>query len=114
MMSKTLAEVTDKVLKKLGRLPAGQVAKAYQKDAVEQEYDGLYDELLNDGIVNWAKADDIPDFAFYPIIILLCGRTADDFGVPDKWSARETQQRKKISAQISSPYVSATTPFEDY
>jgi len=113
-MSKTLAEVAEKVLKKLGRLADGQVAPASQKKSVTDEYDGLYDELLNDGLVNWAKADSIPDFAYNPICILLLGRVADDFGVPDKWSARETQQRKKISAQISSPYVSATTPFEDY
>jgi len=113
-MPKTLLEVATKVLQKLGRLPADQVASGSLLDSIESEYDGLYEELFNDSLVNWAKDEDLPDFAFSPIQILLLGRVADDFGVPDKWSPREEQQRKKLSAQITSPYVSQPTTFEDF
>jgi len=113
-MSKTIEEAATKVLSKLGRLPAGQVATSAQIKSVTDEYDGLYDELLNDSLVDWAKDDDLPDYAFNPVVILLLGRTADDFGVPDQWSAREDQQRLKLGSQISSPYVYQPTEFEDF
>lgn len=114
MMSKTIDQISTSVLKKLGRLPDGQVAPASQLKTVEEEYNELYDELLNDSLVNWAANDDIPEFASGPIKILLLGRVAADFGVPDIWSPREEQQRKKLSSQITSEYVSQTTTFESF
>ena len=113
-MSKTIKEIATKVLQKIGRLPSNQTMSAGHEKSVTDEYDGLYDELLNDSLVNWAKADDIPDFAFHPITIMLCGRVADDFRVPDKWSQRETQQRMKLAKQLESPYVPEVTQMESY
>lgn len=113
-MSKTIKEISNSVLRKLGRLPDGQVAPASQQEIISDDYDDLYQELLNDSLVNWAATDDIPDFAAGPIKILLLGRNADDFGVVDKWSVRERQQRLKLSSQITSPYVPQETQFEDF
>ena len=80
-MAKTKLEIAVKVLRKLGRLPDGQVAPASQTAIVEDSYDGLYSELEGRALVSWSATDDIPDFAAHYIVILLCGRVADDFGV---------------------------------
>ena len=114
-MSKTIAEIAKEVLQEIGRLPDGQVAPASQVKTVEDAYTGLYDELLNDSLVNWAIADDeIPEFATDPIIIMLAGRVAGKFGVPNQWRAAEPTMRLRLGKNISSPYVSQTTTFEDY
>ncbi len=112
-MAQTIAEISESVLKKLGRLPDGQVAPASQTKQVKDAYTGLYDELLNDGLVSWDSTADIPDFAVYPITILLLGMVSDNFGVPDRWSAARDLMRFKLSQQISSPYVPEPTEYED-
>ena len=113
-MSKTIAEIANSVLKKLGRLPDGQTAPASQTKVVKDAYTGLYDELLNDSLVNWGIDDDIPSLAVYAITVLLLGMTANDFGVTDAWSNREVLMRRKLSKQITSPYVPQETVFEDF
>jgi hypothetical protein len=112
-MSKTISEITTKVLTKIGRLPAGQSATAGQITTVGDAYDGLYQELLILNIVGWAATDDIPDEASNSIQILLAGRVASDFGVPDEWSQFETLMKQRLSAQITSAYIPQTTRFED-
>jgi hypothetical protein len=113
-MSKTIAEIALDVLQKLGRLPEGQTATAEQQKKVTDAYDGLYDELIKDSLVNWSSDDSVPEFAVYPIKILLTGMVADDFGVQDVWSARRDQMRSMLSKSLASPYVPQSTQFEDY
>lgn len=112
-MSKTIGDITKRVLQKIGRLPDGQVAPASQTKVVEAAYDGLYQELWNDSLVTWAAIDDIPEFAVNPIIIILSGRVADDFGVPNQWAQREFGIMATLARQLASPYVPQPTQFED-
>lgn len=113
-MAKTKLEISTRVLKKLGRLPAGQVAKQYQIQTVNDAYDGLYQELLNNALVDWTSTDDIPEYAVDPITIMLSGRVADDFGVPDKWSQFEGDMKRILSQQLALPYTSQPTTFVSY
>jgi hypothetical protein len=114
-MSKTIAEIGKEVLQEIGRLPDGQVAPASQLKTVKDAYTGLYEELLNDSLVNWPLEDDaIPEFATDSLIILLSGRVAGKFGVPNVWRAAEPLMRKKLGSQISSPYEPQPTTFEDF
>jgi len=113
-MAKTIAEIANDVLKKLGRLPDGQVAPASQTKIVKDAYTGLYDELLNDSLVNWGSSDSIPSFAVYPVTMLLLSMTADDFGVPNSWLQLRSSLRFMLSQQILSPYEAQTTEFEDF
>jgi hypothetical protein len=112
-MSKTISEITTKVLSTIGRLPAGQSATAGQITIVGDAYDGLYQELLILNIVDWSATDDIPDHASFSIITMLAGRVADQFGVPNGWLQFETRMKQRLSAQITSAYIPQTTRFED-
>lgn len=113
-MSKTIEEVRNMVLRVVGRFQEGNVPNSNTAGIVEDAYDGLYDELLNDSLVNWSKADDLPEFAVNPVKILLSSRVAFDFGVPNVWAQFEDVMRLKLSQQIASPYVSQPTQAEYY
>lgn len=113
-MSKTLTEIATSVLQEIGRLPDNQVAPESQIKKVTDAYDGLYEELLNNELVNWSKADDVPDFATRKIIIMLSGRVANNFGVPDVWSQLEDLQLKLLSQQLTTTYVHQPTQFENF
>lgn len=112
-MAKTINEIASSVLRKLGRLPSGQVAPADQIAIVKDAYDGVYEELLNNSNVSWAKTDDIPDFATKYIKLLLLSDVADDFGVPNQWLSLMDYAKLSIAQQIASPYVPQPTQFED-
>ena len=113
-MAMTITQIAKEVLQEIGRLPDGQVAPASQVKTVERAYDGLYEELLNNSLVNWAALDDIPDFASNFLIIMLAGRVSGRFGVPDQWTAREGNMMALLSQQLASPYVPQPTQFEDF
>ena len=113
-MSKTIAEIGKEVLQEIGRLPDGQVAPASQLKTVKDAYTGLYDELLNDSLVSWPLDDEIPEFATDILITMLSGRVAGKFGVPNQWRAAENLMKRRLSGQITSPYIAQPTTFEDY
>jgi hypothetical protein len=114
-MSKTINEVATKVLFKLGRLPNGQVAPANMLNIVKDAYDGLYEDLFENSLVNWASDDAIPEFAVWPIIILLCARVGDDFGVnTDRFIALNDSMEGKLAELIASPAESDVTPGQFY
>jgi hypothetical protein len=114
-MSKTIAEIGKEVLQEIGRLPDGQVAPASQLKTVKDAYTGLYEELLNESLVNWPIADDeIPEFATDALIILLSGRVAGKFGVPNQWRGAEDIMKSRLNSQITSPYEPQPTTFEDF
>ncbi|MCP4365423.1 MAG: hypothetical protein GY800_09025 [Planctomycetes bacterium] len=112
-MVKTLDQISERVLRKLGRLPLGQVMDADQAQQVKDAYAELYAELLNDGIMEWVETDDIPDYAVSSIISMLLANLADDFGVPNQWASNYEYFRIKLASQIASPYVYQPTPFEE-
>lgn len=113
-MAKTIEEIAEKVLREIGRLPAGQVATASQVDTVKDAYSGLYEELLNNSLVDWSSIDDIPEYATYSVISMLAGRVSGEFGVPDIWSQNEIAFKRNLSQQLASPYVPQPTQFEAY
>jgi len=117
-MSRTTKELSEKVLRKLGRLPAHQTMTASQEKHVTDEYDDLYQELLDNSIVNWASSDDIPSNVYNPIYNILRERLKADFGVPGMGTSElelyERRMRLKISKVITNPYISQTTQFEDF
>lgn len=116
-MARTILELVDSVLSKHGRKPSGQTADPSNVKTVEDEYDELYQELLDNGLVNWAVRDNIPLNASGIIKKFLLGRTADNFGKIDKWTASEEQVRQlnlQLSRLLASPYVEQPTPFEDF
>lgn len=116
-MAKTIKEVSQEVLQEIGRLPMGQTANANQLKTVSDSYDGLYQQLFNDSLVDWSATDDIPEYATDTVIKMLSGRISGRFGVPDVWTATKEQRnnlRRELACQIASPYVPGETPYKDY
>ena len=113
-MAQTKAQIATRVLLKHKRLPIGQVADDNLLSQVKTEYDELYQELKDDGIVNWAATDNIPDNVVRPIYLILLGRTADNFGRPDKWSAYEDVFKQRILRILAPTYVHTPTKFENH
>lgn len=113
-MSKTLTEVATMVLQEIGRLPDNQVAPESQIKKVTDSYEGLYEELLNNELVNWSSVDDIPDFAVRNIVVMLSGRVANNFGVPDIWTAQDEYRQKLMSQQLTTTYTPQPTRFENF
>lgn len=113
-MAFTIGEIAKEVLQEIGRLPDGQVAPSSQTKTVERAYEMLYDELLNNSLVNWAAIDDIPNFAADNIINILAGRVSGRFGVPDQWTPQEEARMNSLAQQLASPYVPQPTQFEDF
>jgi hypothetical protein len=112
-MAKTILEIATSVLQRNGRLAAGNVPKQYHIKIIEDSYEGLHEELLNDSQINWSSSDDIPDFASDSIITLLLGRTARAFGVNNEWIVLDPAMRRKLSKQIAPPYEGRPTQFSN-
>lgn len=113
-MAKTLKEVSNRVLRDLGRLPGSQTATAAQLKIVSDAYEGLYDSLFNDSLINWASTDDIPEFAVRPVVTMLKAQVAESFGNdPTVFLAQENAMRQLLASQLASPYESTTTQFEN-
>lgn len=77
----TLVELRKAALQEAGILAAGEAASASDDQLVSQKYDALYDMLLTLGLVAWAAADDIPEYAEIPITQMLAAAIAPAFGI---------------------------------
>jgi len=118
-MARTQNELADTILKELGALPDGQTPVASHRTQVKDEYDNLYQELLDDGIVNWSASDDIPNNVFTAIKNMLLNRCAAKFDVPNVWTVYGLEEmdmamRKRIQRTISEPYTETTTVYEGF
>lgn len=110
-MAKTIAEIAVGVLREIGRLPDGQVAEASQLQTVKDAYSGLYEDLFNNSLVNWASTDKIPEFAVYPIKQMLAGRVAGEFGVDaTKYLVLVDTMEAKLAENLANPSEQDVTP----
>ena len=110
-MAKTIAEIAVGVLEEIGRLPDGQVAPASQLQKVKDAYTGLYEDLFNNSLVNWAEDDSIPEFAVYPVEQMLAGRVAGKFGVDaTKYLVLVDTMEAKLAENLANPSEQDVTP----
>lgn len=110
-MAKTINEIAVGVLEELGRLSDGQVAPASQVQKVKAAYDGLYEDLFNNSLVNWSSTGSIPEFAVYPIEQLVAGRVAGKFGVDStKYDVKAEAMRGRLAENLANPSEEDTTP----
>lgn len=114
-MSKTITAIAVGVLQEIGRLPDGQVAEASQTKIVKDAYDGLYEDLFNNSLVNWASTDSIPEFAVFPIEQMLAGRVAGKFGVDaTKYLVLDDVMRSKLAENVANPSEQDVTPMVSF
>lgn len=113
----TLLSVKQKAFRRIGVLGAGQTMSGDQDVQATTAYNSIYDRLLSQELVGWAKASDIPDEFVESVVSLLAFELADEYGISDsRW------QRLQYRAGLAIPelrtlifpnYVS-TTEVTDY
>lgn len=112
-MAKTKAQIAQRVLTKTNRVPIGETADANLTALVKEHYDEVYQELLQDGLVDWGSADSVPDHAVSLIVLLVTVRAADDLRVPEQRLQRLIAQvkpaRKQLAAALAATYEHLTT-----
>ena len=113
-MALTIEQISKSLLTKLGRLPEGQSATGAQVAQVQEEYNDLYTELNEDGLVNWTSDADIPTGAAGFIKTLLLSRLADNFGVPNQWLALEDRTKIRLGAVVRGAYIPRPTKSEGF
>ena len=64
--------------------------------------------------MNWGESEDIPEFAFDPMTMIVAGRVAGKFGVQNVWRAAEDLFKMKLGKQIASPYNYRETVYEGF
>lgn len=75
----TKAQVRNRVLRKLKRLPLGGSPNANDAGIVEDAYDDVYAFLAEKNAVTWSSSDDIPSEAVRQIVKIVTYEVADDF-----------------------------------
>jgi hypothetical protein len=95
----TSAELQVAVLQELGVLATGESALAADGAIVTDHYGSLYEMLLTEGLVSWAAADNIPDFAERPVTLMVAYLCCGKFGV----SAQKVAELKRVGALSLAP-----------
>lgn len=109
----TQQQLKNKAAKRLGILATGQALTGPQDAILQTAYNSLYDRMLRDGRVVWAKDADIPDALLDPLSALLANKSADDFGVSDARYVRLQNAVRKAEREISSYVAPAYVPPSD-
>ena len=104
-------------MSKLGRYDQNAVDGADQLN-VEAAYSAVYSVLLDEGLVTWASADDVPDKYTVPIVGLVASYLKPDYLIPlspDDLNPIPYQANARLlRRQLSAPYVPVETPIQAY
>ena len=80
-MSKSVADLADLVLQRLGVLDAEETASDADHQFVEDAYTDLHERLTEEGLVTWDVGDVIPTGAVSPMTSILAIEVAQEFGI---------------------------------
>lgn len=101
----TSAELQVAVLQELGVLASGESVNASDGSIVTQAYEALYEMLLTEGLVSWAEADDVPEFAERPVTLMVSYLCCSKFNVP----AQKKAELRATGALSAKPPSEAET-----
>lgn len=108
-MAKTKAEVRNRALVMLGKLPMGQTPSSVLADDMEDVYDQVYADLKARGLVTWSSTDSVPDEFVDQIATLMASRRSE--GIPNdryvRITAASTGAIKSISRIIEGKWVNS-------
>ena len=106
-MAKTKAELRNRALVMLGKLPLGQTPTAALANDMEDVYDQVYRRLELRGLVTWSSADSIPDEFVEDITALMAFERSE--GIPDsrynRIASAASRAVNSISAVISGEWT---------
>lgn len=104
-MAQTIAQVRNRALTKLVKLPLGQTPTGAQADDMENAYNQVYSRLEQLGLVSWSSTDDIPDEFVEDVVSLMAFERAE--GVPDNLYVRLRDDASRAVPAISN-YIAGT------
>lgn len=90
-LTKTRAELSEAVLRKLVVIDAWETAASEDSDFVSDAYDAKYDELIDQEIAYWSR-DAIPNAIFAAVVNLIVNEVREAFGEPMSASAKEQEE----------------------
>jgi len=104
-MALTKAQMRNKVLRRIGRLPEGQVASDADADIVDETIDEAHAFLEAKGIAYW-ETSAIPDEIAHQLCKYLAAQVAPEFMSPSEaaiYVALEANALTEMRAAVSSP-----------
>jgi hypothetical protein len=124
-MAIPLADIYQRTGFKLGVIRAEENLSAEDGDLVARSYEGLHDQLLSEGLMNWGVEDDVPEWAAPCIIDMLAAILVDEFGVeePRRTTVKAegilgarpvSQAERKLRRQMAAPYIPNVLPTEQF
>lgn len=114
-MAKTIAEVRNRALVMLGKLPLGQTPASALANDMEDAYNQVYARLEARGLVTWSSTDSIPDEFVEDVTALMAFERAED--IPESRYVRIASAAQRAPANISATIAGRWTnprPYTDY
>ena len=111
-MAKTVAEIKQRALQKLGKLAFGATAESALDDDIQNAYDQVYDRLEGDGLVAWSKTGSVPDKFVQQVVAIVAFERSDSLPA-DKYNrlAMEASMAPtKIAKHLKGPWVNPLKP----
>ncbi len=99
-MAKTKAEMRNRALVKLGKLPLGQTPDGAASSDMEDVYDQVYARLELKGMVTWSSTDSVPDEYVEDVTALMAFERSE--GIPDSRYIRIRDDANRAFINISS------------
>ena len=113
----TKTEIATQVLQKLAVLEADETPSTEDLTFVEGKYDGVYQLLKSENLVDWGAAENIPDKAKIPVVGLVARECLEDYIVPTQIMQSlilsEDRYKRQLKALEYNYYV-PSTDFEYY
>lgn len=111
-MSKDRSELVNKILEILRIKETGQTAEVEDYNIVDEDVDGLIDELSVRELCAEVDIEEIDDVLFRPIAILGANRVGFEFGVPP--DPQQISEAEKKLRQISEANIYDKTMEGEY
>jgi hypothetical protein len=102
----TLNSFYRRVLEHLQIVDAETPAAAADVQLVAERYPQVYEMLVTEGLVAWAVAGEIPDYALLPLVSLTAAACAREFGQdPSAYLQGSELAMRMLRRQLASRYV---------
>lgn len=109
----TKANLAKVILKKLKAIDPEETPDEADSQDVQDAYDRLYQELLNDNLVSWTSTANIPVWAENPVADILAWRLQPDFSSPmqnvQQMEINHTAGWRSLRRQLAPDYVTDST-----
>jgi len=119
----TKAQIITTAAKNLGILGEGEVLPSYETDDLDQAYTETYNILQALNLTTWAITAAIPDQYAHPVGMLVAGRRAVEYQIPDNrymrivsegWGQNQDGTAIKLLRRLQARPALGQTQIENY